>query len=116
MKKVLNILKWSFIGIFAIGIINAIINPTPKEEKKELTKEDKEKEYRDGKLTIVKYHYAKEIQNQIKANLNDSESFQVEYEDTYLLNDSTIVYELQFSAKNGFGGRIKKDISKKFYI
>lgn len=116
MKKLLNIFKWTFIISIAIGIVVAIVNP-----KSEPTKEEKETEQKKDKQKIidealhdVRYNKSNEIKTQIQKSLNDEDSYETIEEKTYLLNDSTIVYYLQYSAKNGFNATIKKEITETF--
>jgi flagellar basal body-associated protein FliL len=118
MKKVLNILKWTFIVSLVIGIIGVIINPKTKNEtqKTEDTKKANREKYIEECITDVRYNKSNEIKTKIQNSLNDVDSYETIEEKTYLLNDTTIVYYLQYSAKNGFNATIKKEVVETFKI
>lgn len=116
MKKLLNILKWTFIISIVIGVIGAILNPKSEpsnEEKNTELKKDKQKII-DEALNDVRYNKSNDIKIRIQKSLNDEESYKTIEEKTYLLNDSTIVYYLQYSAKNSFNATIKNEITETF--
>jgi hypothetical protein len=119
-KTIIAIVKWTFIGTFVLGIFSALIlnvDTTQVEEpKKQMTKEEELKLAKEQAMTLVEYNKKFEVRNAIKSTLNDEESFEVENENIYFLNDTTIVYDLEYSAKNAFGGRIKKQYSQKFFL
>ncbi|WP_300434036.1 hypothetical protein [Christiangramia sp.] len=108
LTKQRKIATFGCLGFVLIAIIIGIWFFSGESETPQLTDAEKRVQHIENCLSAWDGSHP-ELEERIKSSLNDEESYE-HIETRYLDNDSSITLITKFSAKNSFGGTLKKDV------